>query len=143
MCEYAFRSPRLFASRAAPSPCTTSFCRAFWLVQQYCSCCRYVKPDKPVVSYLTPLTGCDCGLCFSVLSSLYFAAVAPVFRCSGNRLSEGIIEQEGVSFQQGLQYLRNVLPTTAVLLGQNIGQDVRWLELKEGKDFQVCHCSCS
>lgn len=69
----------------------------------------YVKPDKPVVSYLTPLTG----------------------------LSEGIIEQEGVSFQQGLQYLRNVLPTTAVLLGQNIGQDVRWLELKEGKDFQA------
>lgn len=72
-----------------------------------------------------------------MLSSPYFAAVAPVFWCSGNRLSEGIIEQEGVSFQQGLQYLRNVLPTTAVLLGQNIGQDVRWLELKEGKDFQV------
>ena len=42
-----------------------------------------------------------------------------------------------MSFQHGVQLLKNVLPPTAVLVGQNIGQDVQWLQLKEGKDFQV------
>ncbi len=54
-------------------------------------------------------------------------------------LTQEIVEQQGVSFQQGLQLLKSVLPTTAVLIGQNIGQDVQWLQLKEGRDFQVRH----
>lgn len=44
-----------------------------------------------------------------------------------------------MSFQQGVQLLKSVLPPNAVLVGQNIGQDVQWLQLKEGKDFQVLH----
>ncbi|DBB14239.1 hypothetical protein WJX82_005037 [Trebouxia sp. C0006] len=69
----------------------------------------YVKPEQPVVSYLTPLTG----------------------------LTQDLIEQQGVPFQQGIHYLKSFLPASAVLIGQNIGQDVRWLQLKEGRDFQA------
>ena len=29
----------------------------------------------------------------------------------------------------------SILPSTAVLLGQNIGQDVQWLQLKEGLQY--------
>ncbi len=31
--------------------------------------------------------------------------------------------------------MRSVLPPNAVLVGQNVGQDVSWLGLKEGTDF--------
>ena len=57
------------------------------------------------------------------------------FLCA--RLTAEVIQTQGVSFQQGVQLLRSILPSTAVLVGQNIGQDVQWLQLKEGKDFQV------
>ena len=33
--------------------------------------------------------------------------------------------------------LRQCLPPDAVLVGQGIGQDVQWLQLHEGRDFQV------
>ena len=57
------------------------------------------------------------------------------------RLTQDLIEQQGVPFQQGIHYLKSFLPASAVLIGQNIGQDVRWLQLKEGRDFQVVlHC---
>ena len=54
-------------------------------------------------------------------------------------LTSSVIQSQGVSFQQGVQLLKSVLPPNAVLVGQNIGQDVQWLQLKEGKDFQVLH----
>ena len=53
------------------------------------------------------------------------------------RLSEDLINQQGVSLQQALHLVRHVLPKEAILVGQNIGKDVQWLELKEGSDFQV------
>eukprot|EP00891_Asterochloris_glomerata_P000459 jgi/Astpho2/459/e_gw1.00011.231.1_t len=68
----------------------------------------YVRPDKPVVSYLTPLTS----------------------------LTAQLLQQQGMSLQQGLQLLRQTLPKQAILVGQNIRQDVQWLGLQEGTDFQ-------
>ncbi|MEW5314448.1 MAG: hypothetical protein WDW38_005948 [Sanguina aurantia] len=67
----------------------------------------YVKPDQPIISYLTPLNG----------------------------ITPEILDAHGMPLQQALQILRHALPTHAVLVGQNIGQDVAWLGLKEGKDF--------
>eukprot|EP00882_Tetradesmus_deserticola_P008086 GHRQ01008516.1.p1 GENE.GHRQ01008516.1~~GHRQ01008516.1.p1 ORF type:complete len:253 (+),score=78.04 GHRQ01008516.1:76-759(+) len=69
-----------------------------------------VKPDKPVVSYLTALTG----------------------------LTQEVIDSRGVSLPDAVQQLRACLPKDAVLVGQNILQDVQWLGLKEGTDFKSC-----
>jgi hypothetical protein len=54
-----------------------------------------------------------------------------------HRLTPEMLEQRGVSLQQALATLRQCLPTDAVLVGQGIGQDVQWLQLHEGRDFQV------
>ena len=44
---------------------------------------------------------------------------------------------------QALQLLRQSLPPHAVLVGQGINQDIQWLDLKEGIDFQVVEkCNC-
>jgi RNA exonuclease 4 len=69
-----------------------------------------VKPDKPVVSYLTALTG----------------------------LTQEIIDSKGVWLPDAVQQLRSCLPRDAVLVGQNILQDVQWLGLREGTDFKSC-----
>lgn len=53
------------------------------------------------------------------------------------RLSEALINQQGILLEQALQLVRHVLPKSATLVGQNIGKDVQWLQLKEGTDFQV------
>eukprot|EP00877_Chromochloris_zofingiensis_P010215 jgi/Chrzof1/5447/Cz16g03130.t1 len=70
----------------------------------------YVKPDKPVVSYLTALTG----------------------------LNKDLIDSQGQTLQQAVATLKSCLPRTAVLVGQNILKDVQWLDLKEGVDFESC-----
>jgi hypothetical protein len=59
------------------------------------------------------------------------------FNCLSHRLTPEVLEQRGVSLQQALATLRQCLPTDAVLVGQGIGQDVQWLQLHEGRDFQV------
>jgi RNA exonuclease 4 len=69
-----------------------------------------VKPDKPVVSYLTALTG----------------------------LTRDTVEARGVPLADALAQLRACLPNTAVLVGQNILQDVQWLGLREGADYASC-----
>ncbi len=68
----------------------------------------YVKPDLPVVSYLTPLTG----------------------------ITAELLRERGIPLAQALSAVRTVLPRDAVLVGQNIFQDVKWLDLKEGTDFK-------
>ena len=70
----------------------------------------YVKPDKPVVSYLTALTG----------------------------LSKELIDERGVLLADAVQQLKACLPNTAILVGQNILMDVQWLGLKEGVDYASC-----
>ncbi|CAD7701810.1 unnamed protein product [Ostreobium quekettii] len=68
----------------------------------------YVKPEAPVASYLSPLTG----------------------------LSREVLEKHGVPLATAMQYLRSYLPPYAVLVGQSIGKDVGWLSLREGVDFE-------
>ncbi|PNH08833.1 Small RNA degrading nuclease 2 [Tetrabaena socialis] len=67
----------------------------------------YVQQQQPVVSYLSPLTG----------------------------LTAAVLQQFGVPLPQALAAVRSVLPRHAVLIGQNIRQDVQWLGLQEGQDF--------
>lgn len=67
----------------------------------------YVKPDKPVASYLGPLTG----------------------------LSAELIEQHGVPLELALERVRACLPPSAQLVGQDVLKDIHWLGLAEGKDF--------
>jgi len=67
----------------------------------------YVKPSEDVVSYLEPLTG----------------------------LSKDSLEKKGIGLEEAMKKLRAQLPKNAILVGQNIGKDVEWLQLKEGVDF--------
>ena len=98
----------------------------------------YVKPDQPVTSYLTPLTGyhlltawswADCRL-------LLFAANRPLSLV--HRLTADVLKYNGVSFVEAVAAVRQCLPQTATLVGQNVGQDIEWLRLKEGTDFKAC-----
>ena len=61
-----------------------------------------------VVSYMTPLTG----------------------------LTAQLLEQRGVAEAEALAAVRAALPQHAVLVGQSIMGDVRWLGLQEGRDFR-------
>lgn len=47
------------------------------------------------------------------------------------------LESEGVSQSQVVDEVKQVLPKNAILVGANIQQDVQWLGLREGVDFQV------
>ena len=66
-----------------------------------------VRPDKPVVSYLTPLTG----------------------------MTQEHLDAQGTDFASAVQTLRSQLPPSSVLVGQNILKDVEWLGLVRGTDF--------
>jgi hypothetical protein len=66
----------------------------------------YVKPARPVASYLPNLTG----------------------------LSAAEVEG-GVTDAEALAIFRATIPRTAILTGQNILKDVQWLGLVEGEDF--------
>ncbi len=54
-----------------------------------------------------------------------------------HRLTPELLEARGTSLEAALQTLRQCLPRNAVLVGQNINQDVQWLDLREGIDFEV------
>lgn len=66
-----------------------------------------IKQDKPVVSYITPLTG----------------------------LTKEAIDEHGLPLAEALALLRAHLPPNAVLVGQSIQKDVQWLQLAEGVDY--------
>ncbi|GBF98549.1 small RNA degrading nuclease [Raphidocelis subcapitata] len=70
----------------------------------------YVRPEQPVVSYLTALTG----------------------------LTQEVVEQYGRPLAEQIELLKSWLPTDATLVGQNILMDVQWLGLREGVDFAAC-----
>ena len=67
----------------------------------------YVKPEAPIKSYITPLTG----------------------------LTASHLETHGVPLADAIASLKARLPSNAVLVGQNILKDVEWLGLAEGTDF--------
>jgi RNA exonuclease 4 len=66
-----------------------------------------IKQDKPVLSYITPLTG----------------------------LTKEMVDQYGQPLADALAVLRSHLSPNAVLVGQNILKDVQWLQLAEGVDY--------
>lgn len=66
----------------------------------------YVKPDKPITSYLYDLTG----------------------------LTPEILEN-GKDLDEAKKMLLAALPADCTLVGQNILMDVQWMGLKEGEDF--------
>ncbi len=53
----------------------------------------------------------------------------------GAGLTKELLDTYGMPLEMALGLLRQHLPRNAVLVGQNIGQDVSWLGLKEGVDF--------
>ena len=71
-----------------------------------CTC--LIKPDKPIVSYLTPLTG---------LRQSNFSGSDPDLRSA-------------------IGLLKRHLPKEAILVGQNIDHDIEWMQLTKGTDFQ-------
>lgn len=106
----------LAAHFCCPAHCCCCCCRRTTLCACFSACPvqvildLLVKPDKPVVSYLTALTG----------------------------LTQETIEAKGIPLAAAVQQLKSCLPKTAILVGQNILQDVQWLGLREGVDFQSC-----
>ena len=66
----------------------------------------YIKPKGAVTSYLPALTGLSESLC-----------------------------AQGVSEEEAIALFKACIPTTAVLVGQNVLKDVQWLRLEEGTDF--------
>lgn len=60
-----------------------------------------MKPDQPVVSYLEPLTS----------------------------LNKELLDSNGIPLADAMAQLRARLPKNAILVGQNIGKDVEWLQV--------------
>merc|ERR1712224_469330 len=79
------------------------------LIDQYerLSYQAFVKPSRPVFSYLEKATG----------------------------LSKEIVETLGINIHEAIKGLKNVIQPSATLIGQNIRQDVLCLELRQGIDF--------
>ncbi|RHY48721.1 hypothetical protein DYB38_005675 [Aphanomyces astaci] len=68
----------------------------------------YVKPDKPIVSYLTQLTG-----------------ITAEHLNAANSLADVMAD------------LKKVLPSQCVLVGQSVDKDAHWLGLQPAVDFRV------
>ena len=67
---------------------------------------KTVKPDKPVKSYLTPLTG----------------------------VRQGDLDN-GASLESAIAEVKRLLGPDVVLVGQGIKSDIGWLQLVEGTDY--------
>ena len=67
---------------------------------------KKVKPEKPVVSYLTPLTG----------------------------VREGDLD-DADSFSSVIAEVKKLLGPDVTLVGQGIKSDIKWLQLKKGEDY--------
>jgi len=51
-------------------------------------------------------------------------------------LTRELLNTQGIPLQQAVALLRQYLPPTAILVGQNIAMDITWLGLQDGQDFQ-------
>jgi len=67
-----------------------------------------VKPNKTIVSYMTPWT----------------------------RISKKKDLEDGMSLEQATKLLKSKLPSNAILVGQRIIGDIEWMNLSQSKDFQ-------
>ena len=72
-------------------------------------------------------------LTINTLSTAPSAQSAPMCR-----LTADVLGYHGIPFAQAVAAVRQSLPQSATLVGQNIGRDVEWLQLKEGVDFKAC-----
>lgn len=54
-----------------------------------------------------------------------------------HRLTREIIDGQGLPLEEALRILRQYLPRSAIIVGQSIGKDIDWLQLREGRDYQV------
>ena len=69
-------------------------------------CVQYIRPEKRIVSYLTPLSGVRAE------------------------------DLEGaVSMEEAVEMLKSNLPKDAILVGQKVNTDITWMRLKQGEDF--------
>ena len=50
-------------------------------------------------------------------------------------LTKVLLDTQGMPLQQAVALIRQYMPQTAILVGQNIAQDVTWLGLQDGRDF--------
>ena len=66
-----------------------------------------VKPEQKVFSYLTPLTG----------------------------LRAGDLD-DGIPLHDAISKTKKVIDSDSILVGQSIESDIKWLDLKEGTDYQ-------
>lgn len=57
-------------------------------------------------------------------------------------LTREMIENQGIPLEEALRILRQYLPRTSILVGQSIGKDVDWLQLREGQDYQASGSPC-
>ena len=73
-------------------------------------CASLIKPDKPIVSYLTPV--------------------------SGLRASDFSDASNCLDLTSAIELLKQHLPKEAILVGQNICHDIEWMRLTKGTDFQ-------
>ena len=55
-----------------------------------------------------------------------------------HRLTRELLDSQAVLLPEALRILRLYLPRNATLVGQSIGKDIEWLQLREGHDYQVC-----
>lgn len=83
---------------------------------------------------VSPRQGC-CKLLTCPSACLFTSRDSRDLDCC--RLTPELLEARGTSLEAALQTLRQCLPRNAVLVGQNINQDVQWLDLREGIDFEV------
>ena len=67
---------------------------------------KKVKPEKPIVSYLTPLTG----------------------------VRQGDLD-DGERLGDVLKEVKDLLGPDVVLVGQGVKNDIKWLQLEQGKDY--------
>ena len=69
-------------------------------------CVQYIRPEKRIVSYLTPVSGVRAE------------------------------DLEGaVSLEEAVEILKSNLPKDAILVGQVVDNDITWMRLKQGEDF--------
>ena len=52
-------------------------------------------------------------------------------------LTQEKVQSQGKTLGDAVATLKEHLPSSAILVGQGIGQDVAWLGLVEGQDFEV------
>ena len=57
------------------------------------------------------------------------------------RLTQEKVQSQGRPLAAAVATLKEHLPSSAILVGQGIGQDVAWLGLVEGQDFEVVSLS--